>query len=101
MLRLRSYRQSLPPQIRLKKWRSQLLRPRRSKPEAAQNEANRKLSDYQTEVREKFSNAKTKSEREAEGLRAQLREQELSAKMELSKAGRRGGAESAMRHVPS
>lgn len=54
--------------------------------EAAQNEANRKLSDYQTEVREKFSNAKTQSEREAEGLRAQLREQELSAKMELSKA---------------
>ena len=54
--------------------------------EAAQNEANRKLSDYQTEVREKFSNAKTQSMREAEGLRAQLREQELSAKMELSKA---------------
>ena len=54
--------------------------------EAAQNEANRKLSDYQTEVREKFSNAKIQSEREAEGLRAQLREQELSAKMELSKA---------------
>ena len=34
----------------------------------------------------KFSAAKAQSEQEAEGLRAQLREQELMAKMNLSEA---------------
>ena len=44
------------------------------------------LADYRATVQEKFSAAKAQSEQEAEGLRAQLREQELMAKMNLSEA---------------
>ena len=46
----------------------------------------RALTDYRATVQEKFSAAKAQSEQEAEGLRAQLREQELMAKMNLSEA---------------
>ena len=49
-------------------------------------EAERALADYRAKVQEKFSAAKAQSEQEAEGLRAQLREQELMAKMNLSEA---------------
>ena len=48
--------------------------------------AERALADYRAKVQEKFSAAKAQSEQEAEGLRAQLREQELMAKMNLSEA---------------
>lgn len=54
--------------------------------DAARSEAERTLADYQAKVQEKFSAAKAQSEQEAEGLRAQLREQELRAKMNLSEA---------------
>ena len=53
---------------------------------AAAAEAERALADYRAKVQEKFSAAKAQSEQEAEGLRAQLREQELMAKMNLSEA---------------
>lgn len=45
--------------------------------DAARSEAERALADYRAKVQEKFSAAKAQSEQEAEGLRAQLREQEL------------------------
>ena len=48
--------------------------------------AERAFADYRAKVQEKFSAAKAQSEQEAEGLRAQLREQELMAKMNLSEA---------------
>ena len=54
--------------------------------DAARSEAERALADYRAKVQEKFSAAKAQSEQEAEGLRAQLREQELMAKMNLSEA---------------
>ena len=54
--------------------------------DAARSEAERALTDYRAKVQEKFSAAKAQSEQEAEGLRAQLREQELMAKMNLSEA---------------
>ena len=54
--------------------------------DAARGEAERALADYRTKVQEKFSAAKAQSEQEVEGLRAQLREQELMAKMNLSEA---------------
>ena len=53
---------------------------------AAAAESQRALADYRAKVQEKFSAAKAQSEQEAEGLRAQLREQELMAKMNLSEA---------------
>ena len=54
--------------------------------DAARSEAERTLADYQAKVQEKFSAARAQSEQEAEGLRARLREQELTAKMNLSEA---------------
>ena len=62
----------------------------RSMPLAARLSA--RLLTIAQRYKEKFSAAKAQSEQEAEGLRAQLREQELTAKMNLSEAGRRGRA---------
>ena len=53
---------------------------------AAQAEGERKLIEYQASVREKFSTARAQAQREADGLRAQLREQETASKMERAQA---------------